>query len=487
MIHARRRVIIISAVAALCAVLAVIAVPRLAHADVTTWWYVDCTAGSNGDGTSPASAWNTLTAVNNHTFVTGDGLVFASGTTCTGGLVLHGSGSSGNPILVGVYNSSHGSATPIIAGNGVTPAAVELYDTAYMTFEDLEVTNATTSVTDRAGILVYNDTGNTLSGITITHNHVHDIAGYAGGYYGVNSAIAVDMDSGLGNPGTFDNVNITNNTIENAYRLGIWVGNDREAPATARNTNVTIVGNTINATSSDAIVVRYTSSPQIIGNVVAGAGTLSTSSGCSPTYCNRDSSAVWVVDSSDALMQGNEVYNTSRSQGDGEAFDCDGGTTNCVVQYNYSHNNPFGFYLECSQSGDRRNAIVRYNISQDDGGSGNNAVFNGTTCGQGPTSTAAIYNNTVYVSSGNPVIDSGIWSSGTTFTNNIIDNQANGTFRGNALWDHTLFWGSGNRPNNNTNALTGDPSFTNPDGGGNGIGTASAYKLQGTPPPSVAG
>jgi hypothetical protein len=92
--------------------------PPAAHA-ATTWWWVDCAAAGNGNGTSQSSAWNNLASVNAHTFQAGDGIVFARGTTCHGQLALRGSGSSGKPILIGQWTSGHGSATPILAGDGV--------------------------------------------------------------------------------------------------------------------------------------------------------------------------------------------------------------------------------------------------------------------------------------------------------------------------------------------------------------------------------
>ena len=62
-----------------------------------TSYYVDCSASTNGTGTS-ASPWNSVTAVNSTTFVAGDSILFKAGTTCTGQLAPGGSGSSGSNI-----------------------------------------------------------------------------------------------------------------------------------------------------------------------------------------------------------------------------------------------------------------------------------------------------------------------------------------------------------------------------------------------------
>jgi hypothetical protein len=451
--------------------------PHAAYA-VSTWWYVDCSASSNGTGTSTSSPWNTLTSVNAHTFQAGDGLVFAESTTCNGQLALQGSGASGNPIVIGAWNAGHGSANPILAGSGVSPATVYLHDNQYVTVEDLQVTNSGGSAGDRDGILAYNDTSSTLNGITITANTVDNVNGYLWGYYGVDGGIAVDIDGNLSSPGIYNGVSITNNNVWNVDRVGVWVGSLAENGAiAARSTGITISGNQMTALGADGIVVRYTSGAQILNNIIYNAGnwTGGTNTG-SPTYRNAASAAIWPVNSTSPIVQGNEVYGYVSQGGDGEAYDCDLYTTNCLMQYNYSHNDVQGLWLDCSGAGGR-GEVFRYNISQDDA-----TTKNGTftaTCGGNPT--PAVYNNTVYISSGSPNIDgypSASWGSGAFFTNNIMDNQGSGYYSTSVPWDHTLFYGSANRPSSDTSAVVGNPNFSSPNGGGNGLSSAaSAYAL----------
>ncbi|AEK46516.1 hypothetical protein DV26_41310 [Amycolatopsis mediterranei] len=454
-----------------------LAVPPVttAAAGVTTWWWVDCASAGNGNGTAQSSPWNTLSSVNAHTFKAGDGLVFATGTSCRGQLALRGSGASGNPIVIGQWRSGHGSGKPILAGGGVTPATVYLHDNEYVTVEDLEVTNSGASAGDRAGILAYNDTGSTLHGITITANTVDNVNGYRWGYYGVNAGIAVDIDGGLANPGVYSGVTISDNAVWNVNRAGVWVGSLAENGAiSARSTGVTISGNQMTDLGADGIVTRYTSGAQILNNVVYDAGSWSggANSG-SPSYYNPYPDGIWPVNSDNPVVQGNEVFGfVSQGAGDGDALDCDLHTTNCLMQDNYSHDNVDGLWMDCSGAGGR-GEVFRYNISQNDA-TARNGIFN-NGCGGSPT--PAVYNNTVYIGSGSPKIDSANranWGSGTAFTDNIIDNQGNGGFGTSARWDHTLFHGSGNRPADNTNAVVGDPRFAHPNGAGNGRGTAAA-------------
>jgi hypothetical protein len=452
--------------------------PLAANA-ATTWWYVDCSAATNGNGTSSSSPWNTLASVNAHTFTAGDGLVFAESTTCSGQLALLGSGVSGNPILVGAWNAGHGTAAPIIAGGGASPATVYLHDNQYVTVEGLQVTNSGTSAGDRDGILAYNDTTSTLNGITITDNTVDNVNGYLWGYYGADGGIDVDIDGSLSSPGVYNGVSITNNNIWNVDRVGVWVGSLVENGAiSARSTGVTISGNQMTSLGGDAIVVRYTTGAQILNNLIYNSGgwTGGTNTG-SPTYNNEASAAIWPVNSTSPTVQGNEVYGYVSQNGDGEAYDCDLHTTNCVMQYNYSHNNVDGFWLDCSGVGGA-GEVLRYNISQDDATS-ERGLFT-DACGGSPT--PAVYNNTVYIASGtSPNIDgypSAAWGSGAFFTNNIIDNQGSGTYSTSVPWTYDLFYGSANRPTYNANSVTGNPNFVSPNGGGNGLSSGgSAYAL----------
>jgi hypothetical protein len=72
--------------------------------------------------------------------------------------------------------------------------------------------------------------------------------------------------------------------------------------------------------------------------------------------------------SNDCVYQYNEIMNT-KGTADDQAFDNDGGCQRCIFQYNYSHDNNGGFYLNYSGSNCQvYDGIFRYNISQNDGG-----------------------------------------------------------------------------------------------------------------------
>src|SRR5665213_344778 len=176
--------------------------------------------------------------------------------------------------------------------------------------------------------------------------------------------------------------------------------------------------------------------------------------------------------------QYNEVSGQWREMWDGQAFDIDWANSNVTLQYNYTHDNTFGFMeFCCSASAGASNSTVRYNISQNDGS--NNSVF-GQLYGATTTGTTRLYNNTVYNSNNAPITNSTPNGSNVIFNNNIIYKLGTGGYGGGAtVWSHNLFYG--NHPSSepaDSSKITSDPKLVSPGGGGAGRSTASAYQLQ---------
>ncbi len=109
---------------------------------------------------------------------------------------------------------------------------------------------------------------------------------------------------------------------------------------------------------------------------------------------------IWCYESNDILMQFCEAHhNHTDNLKDGGGFDFDGGVTNSVFQYNYSHDNDGAGYLICqfkSATNPFRGNVVRYNLSIDDGrknGFGAVSVW-GAGPGNDTTGDTDVYNNT---------------------------------------------------------------------------------------------
>jgi hypothetical protein len=429
-----------------------------------TTYYVDCSATSNGSGTSQSSPWNNLATVNGRTFGAGDRILFKADSTCIGQLWAKGSGASGSPIIISSYGNGN---RPIIAGSGIVSDTVLLSNQQYWEIRNLEVTNKATSAGIRRGIRVTASDAGTLNYIRIIDNLVHDITGDRASK--ATGGIVLEA-AGSSTPTKWNDVKIENNTVYNASRVGIystssWSGFTNGAVPNAW-TNLVFRNNTLYNIEGDAMIIRAADAPLIEYNVA-----YNTSTNCSG-YCV----AIWGFNIEDAVYQYNEAYLT-KTTNDGQAFDIDYNQTRITYQYNYSHDNDGGFILLASKGG--TNGVIRYNISEND----KRRIFQFTV---GNTNGLEIYNNTVYIGSG---LTTALWAragatpSNITSTNNIFYNLGSGGWdlgSGTGIvFNYNIFYG--NHPAtepSDANKITADPKFVNPNTGGNGRNTLNGYKLQ---------
>lgn len=240
---------------------------------------------------------------------------------------------------------------------------------------------------------------------------------------------------------------------------------------------------------------------------------------------------IWTYDSKRITIQYCESYANKSAGADGGGFDLDGGVTDSVIQYCYSHDNHgAGYLLACyADAPPLSNNVIRYNISQNDGRRGGyGGIMLWGAGSNDKVENTLIYNNTVYmgtetaVVSGSPsaVRFSSANSTGIKFWNNLFitngglriinSDTAFATsavqFQNNNYWAMGAFslkWGGATHASFGawTSAATTqerlastlvglnlDPALVAP-GGGSVIGNASllassltAYKLQGTSP-----
>jgi parallel beta-helix repeat protein len=87
-----------------------------------TAYYVDNLAGNDSNsGTSPSTAWKTITRVNRASFAPGDQILFKRGGVWREQLTISSAGMPGNPILVDAYGSGN---APLISGSDLLPVPV---------------------------------------------------------------------------------------------------------------------------------------------------------------------------------------------------------------------------------------------------------------------------------------------------------------------------------------------------------------------------
>jgi parallel beta-helix repeat protein len=437
---------------------------------------VSCSAKTNGNG-GISAPWNSLWAVNTHgAFAPGDEVLFKKGTTCTGKLAPKGSGVLGSPIVFGSYGSG---SKPTIAGGGtgMETASITLKNEAYVTLQDLHVTNrgkSSTTTVHRSGVLLLNDRGSYLLGDVVQrltvdnvtsklfYSKTHDARDWGG-----ITAHTVNRGRGSG----FVALQILNNTVSAVGRTGITTSN-REYPA-GIDSGLRIAGNTVSKSRGDGIIVRGTSGASIDHNVVKDNSNMWPCPQCMKTAGMGANAGIWVTMSRDSVLEKNNIYGTNVGHGDGEGIDLDIAAERIIVQYNFVHDNDGGGVLFCGSNA----STVRFNVFE------NNKKSAVAFIGSVPAKNSAVYNNTLYakksLKAANVRTFNGHHGSGIKFYNNLVYNY------GAAVWafpskvwarSNTILGVRGNNEPKGTGTSHTDPKLKHPGVGTNSFSSLSGYK-----------
>ncbi|MDQ3035321.1 MAG: right-handed parallel beta-helix repeat-containing protein [Myxococcota bacterium] len=364
-------------------------------------YYVRPTGDDASAGTSPELAWRTLARVNEADLEPGDRVLLEGGASFDGTLQLDAEdmGTPAAPIVVSAFGE--GRAT-LRAGDA---RGVVLYNTAGIELSRLDVVGSGRETNAEDGIVAFVD----LPGdVKLEHLIIDDVdvSGFG------KSGIVIGADNG--NSG-FRHVRITrarahDNAVSGITVYGAW----SETPTGYAMADVYIGHCVVHDNTGIAGLSHHTGSGIVIGGVDGGVIERSVA------YANgRLNTAVggpigiWAWDSNDVTIQYNEAYeNRTDSSADGGGFDLDGGVTNSVMQYNYSHDNDGAGFLLAQYGGAPRpfaNNVVRYNISQNDGRrNGYGGIHFWTAASESasnPVRDVDVYGNTIFVSpsaSGSP-------------------------------------------------------------------------------------
>jgi hypothetical protein len=512
-------------------------------------YYVDnsmhYSVGFHGFGSS-TFPWNDLTEVNNFNsfgtppgFSHGDIIYINGGTgipytasslanrgstlnptvSIFGALSPQGSGIAGDPITIDAYYPAN---KPLIDAQGVnSSAAILLYNQDYLVIRNIEIINDklphdvppnNVNQNFRWGILVYYDSNLMHNNISICNCYIHDVYGSycknpigTGAWIYMVGGIYIWANAGPGRTqNRIDNVLISDNQIENICGQGICFRGESPWDGDPMNwsnlsTNIVIRRNTI-TTVCDGIQPIGVDNVHIEYNIVnnaGGAGKKDPLIGGIWNYTHYTGAVagIWPSCSRGGLIQYNEVKNTRMLPGDGFAFDNDDiGSGSCIFQYNYSHANEGGFFMDTyknteDESTNLPKSIVRYNISQNDalGIVGGIAATFMIYKGDGE-----IYNNTIYTTG-----EIGCYhgydlahpkpSITNTFSNNIFYgdrsawNKNNSPELKNTFTNNCYFGRAMDRIGmgaTHTNILTEDPLIISPGSGSDGLNSVLGYKLQ---------
>ncbi|KAJ5960406.1 pectin lyase fold/virulence factor [Penicillium vulpinum] len=336
---------------------AIVLLAALVQPSIASDIYLDCGRTATGDG-SKAHPFNSIQKVNQAVLKAGDSLFVKSGSTCIGTLSPKGSGNQHRPISLTSYGDG---PLPIINGAGAAEA-VSLTNQDYWDVSNIAIINPASEVAWRRGIVATSSDGTVHQGLSIHDITVYNVAGETNKATQSDAFIASGgiIVNGTENASRYDDVRIYDNTVFDCGGGGIKV---RVGQMDNRGPGTHVYGNNISYVGGDGVVVSYGEAPMIENNIAGFCG-----HGKYP-YTGGNFAGIWVLGCKDAVMRRNVVHDSLMSDIDSEAFDCDWGNEGtCTVEYNYSHDNAGGIFLNCDGCGTPGGAtqIVRYNVFQND-------------------------------------------------------------------------------------------------------------------------
>jgi hypothetical protein len=310
--------------------------------------------GGNDDGTglTEGTAWRTLARAGKHVFKPGDQLLLRRGGVWNEGMSLRGRAPAGNPITLGAYGKG---PRPRING-GETHAITAREPVAGWRITGLELTstngrNPTHKITGgTCGVFLGQEEPSDY--LTIDDCLIHDTSGP-----GIHL-----IPSGKPRP-VFKNVSIENCEIFNAS-AGIQF-HSPPVYSTEFITNFRIAHVTVHDIGGDGIA-PFCSRDGVIEHCKAYR------TGLKCDENDHSPVAIWYAWAKRCVIQFCEAWDnhTGGRGADGGGFDLDGGCTECVMQYNYSHDNDGAGFLICSWDPEQwpcTDCVTRFNLSVNDG------------------------------------------------------------------------------------------------------------------------
>ena len=346
-------------------------------------FYVDCSQPSNGSGTQ-SSPWNTLSSPNALTFVAGNTIYFKRGTVCSGIFKPQGSGTATSPIVVDAYGTG---ALPIINGGITNFTDLFLHNQSYWTIQNIEFEGG-----QYWAVSVEATNNSAVTGITIT-----DVTAIGATYVSTSRTDSgeIEVAADGSDSATISDVNISGVTAGNTKASeGIFVsaGNDTSMTG-AKGSNISVTNSNVSNVYGDGILVIDANNVTMSGNTV-------TQSGECPSCGTSTPGAIWVWNTTNAVLSSNESYANNSWGGDGGGFDIDFWNTNVTVENNYIHDNK-GYCVSVFGANNEAtvNSIIRFNVCINNDASSSSIIqgdFFLNTWNGGSLNGVEIYNNTSY-------------------------------------------------------------------------------------------
>lgn len=367
-------------------------------------YYVSVFGNDSNTGASKTQPWRSIDRVNTAQLLAGDSVWFQANQTFVGTLCLTGISQSRRHTSSVLTIGSYGSGRATIDAR--TGAGFIAKNRGGVHLANLNFVGAGASKNNISGILFINTLPDSVKFGDIRIHRV-DVSGFK--HAGICFTAQPTDDSWSG----FRDVKITNTTSHDNGDAGIscigaW-NPDQKGYAHAdfyigncsayRNAGIPGKGNH----AGNGIVLA-----QVDGAIIEHCrayenGNLNDYEGGGPV-------GIWAWDANRVVIQFNESHhNRTGSSKDGGGFDLDGGVTNSLVQYNYSHDNDGAGYLLAQFENARPfyGNVLRYNLSVNDGRRNRyGGIHLWSTGANGGITDTYFYANSIYTAQsayGNPV------------------------------------------------------------------------------------
>ena len=426
---------------------------------LATTYYVSPSGDDSHSGTSPQAASRTIDKANATDLNPGDKVLFEAGHEYHGNLLLtdEDAGTPKQPVVVGSYGS--GRAT-IKAGNG---SGITVRNVGGVVVENLIVLGDNYRTNIGSGVKIVNELPNNQK---LEYIRVHNVEASGFGRSRESVPEGLQPPNGCGifmggyasdkSKSGYNDVRITNCvTYQNEFYGILTTGYWQDDPNTYANSDVYIGYCKAYDNPGDPNYFENHSGSGILMEDVDG-GIIEYCEAYNNGYdCNcrlGGPVGIWAAVANNVIIQHCESHHNRTMVYDGGGFDFDGGTTNSIMQYNYSHDNDGAGYLICSYENAPHtfnNNIVRYNISVNDCQRvrrGGIRFWTGSPK-EDPIHNTQIYGNTIYGASGSAIAfwpKKGIYNTKVynnlfiTANNQILvegnPDRSMATFAGNAYW-----------------------------------------------------
>lgn len=339
-------------------------------------------------GHSTNAAWRSIERVNRSQLRPGDRVLFEAGASFAGTLFLtaEDAGFSNAPVVVGSFGEGRATLLP---GD---QTGIKVLDAGGVVIENLRIVGAGRTNNTGYGILCDNTRTN---GVRLTNLGITNVETRGFGIFGI---LVTGTHAG------FAGVRISHCVMRDNLRGGMEVAGRLawDSPAYAHAEVRVDHCQAFDNTGDPNYLKNHSGSGIVLYQVDGGVmehcqawnnGALCQSSGGGGV-------GLWTCSSRNVTIEHCESFANRTSSADGGGFDIDGGCENCVLQYNYSHDNDgpglMVYSYPYAAHADRGN-IVRFNVSANDSRRGKRYAGLWVRTDGGEMTGLEIYNNTVLV------------------------------------------------------------------------------------------